>query len=154
MLAEPPEYFFITAGAAEGITQLNAFDGALQQAGIGQYNLIKVTSIAPPNSRRTQVIEVKAGTVVPTAFALIASSKPGDVLAAAVAVALPKDRSFPGLIMEYSAKTSQAEVEETVRKMALQGMELRGFEIGSLESLSVEHRVRKIGCVIAAVLLW
>jgi arginine decarboxylase len=154
MLAEPPEHFFITAGAAEGITSLNAFDGALQQAGIGQYNLIKVTSIAPPNSVRTDSIDVKAGTVVPTAFASISSSKPGEIISAAVSVAVPKDRSKPGMIMEHSAKASKAEVEETVRKMAVQGMNLRGYEIGSLESAAVDHRVAKTGCVIAAVLLW
>jgi hypothetical protein len=38
--------------------------------------------------------------------------------------------------------------------MAEEGMVLRGYEIGSLESASVEHKVEKLGCVIAATLLW
>lgn len=154
MLAEPPERFFITVGAAEGITSLNAFDGALQQAGIGHYNLIKVTSIAPPNSVRSKTIDVKAGTVVPTAFASLDSCEQGEVISAAVAVALPKDRSLPGLIMEHSSKKSRTETEAMVREMAIQGLKLRGYELGSLESAAVEHRVVKTGCVIAAVLLW
>ena len=40
-----------TAGHAEGGTTLNAFDNALLAAGIGNINLIKVSSILPPRSR-------------------------------------------------------------------------------------------------------
>ena len=40
-----------TAGRAEGGTTLNAFDNALLAAGIGNINLIKVSSILPLTSR-------------------------------------------------------------------------------------------------------
>ncbi len=36
-----------TSGSAEGTTPLNAFDNALLAAGIGNINLVKVSSILP-----------------------------------------------------------------------------------------------------------
>ena len=45
-----PEILWPTVGHAEGETRLNAFDNALVAAGIGHWNLVKVTSIAPPGA--------------------------------------------------------------------------------------------------------
>jgi len=42
---------FITHGIGEGLTKLAAFDAALFDAGIANYNLIKLTSIIPPESK-------------------------------------------------------------------------------------------------------
>jgi len=150
----PPGRYFITVGAGEGSTPLNAFDAALIKAGIGHYNLVKVTSICPPGAVRSEVIEALPGSVVPTAFASIQSSMPEELISAAVAAAIAKDERLPGLIMEYSARGHKSEVEEIVRTMAQNGMEMRGYEIARIESMAVEHRVKKKGCVIAAVLLW
>jgi len=56
--------------------------------------------------------------------------------------------------MEYSARGSKAEIEETVRRMALEGMKLRQREIKELLYIAVEHRVQKVGATLAAVVLW
>lgn len=45
----------VTYGKGTGKTELSAFDAALWDAGIGDYNLITLSSIIPPNSK----IEVK-----------------------------------------------------------------------------------------------
>ena len=42
-----PDILWVTHGEAEGDTKLNAFDNALIAAGIGHWNLVKVTSVAP-----------------------------------------------------------------------------------------------------------
>jgi arginine decarboxylase len=154
MLEEPPKRYYITVGASEGLTPLNAFDGALVAAGIGQYNLVKVTSIVPPQAERSDVLTLLTGSIAPAAFATIHSVMPEEMIAAAVSVAIPSNRSLPGLIMEYSDQGHKGEVEEIVRRMAEEGMKLRGYKIASLESLAVEHRVERIGCVIAAVILF
>lgn len=44
-----PDCIWPTSGHAEGITELNAFDNALLNAGIGNLNLIKLSSIVPAN---------------------------------------------------------------------------------------------------------
>ncbi len=41
---------FVTFGIGEGSTKLAAFDRALYDAGIGNYNLIKLSSVIPPGS--------------------------------------------------------------------------------------------------------
>lgn len=42
---------FVTSGTGVGQTQLAAFDAALLHAGIGNFNLIKLSSVIPPNSK-------------------------------------------------------------------------------------------------------
>ena len=71
-----------------------------------------------------------------------------------MALALPEDPERPGLIMEYSSRGSQKEIEETVREMVKEGMKLRGWSIKGLNSTSVEHKVKKVGVALAAVVLW
>jgi arginine decarboxylase len=56
--------------------------------------------------------------------------------------------------MEYSAKGGRREIEEKVRTMAMEGMKLRGWETKELKSIAIEYRVKKIGAVLAAVVLW
>jgi arginine decarboxylase len=40
----------VTYGVGEGLTELAAFDRALYEAGIANFNLIKLSSVIPPNS--------------------------------------------------------------------------------------------------------
>ena len=51
----------VTAGTAEGGTTLNAFDNALLVAGIGNVNLIKVSSIVPPDVDIVELPPIKPG---------------------------------------------------------------------------------------------
>ena len=46
-----PNRLWLAAGAAEGTTELNAFDNALLDGGIGNLNLIKVSSVVPAGGR-------------------------------------------------------------------------------------------------------
>jgi arginine decarboxylase len=154
MKEEPYKQYFITCGSGEGSTPLNAFDNALLSAKIGHYNLVKVTSIIPPFAERTVVIEALPGTVIHTAFASIDSGVKGEIISSAVAVAIPQDRSLPGLIMEHSGIGRKEEIEIKVRKMAEEGMVLRGYKIARIESIAVEHQVVHIGCALSATLLW
>lgn len=154
MIIKTPTHYFMVSGDSEGFTLLNAFDGALLCAGIGDTNLVKMSSIVPPRCRLIAPVPLPAGALVPTAYASITSDVPGEIIASAVAVALPEKPDYPGLIMEYSARGPKAEIEETVRQMAIEGMKLRGRVIKELTSMAVEHRVKKVGATLAAVVLW
>ena len=66
----------VTAGTAEGGTPLNAFDNALLAAGIGNVNLIKVSSIVPPDVDIVDLPKIKPGALVPTAYAAMTSTTP------------------------------------------------------------------------------
>ena len=90
-----------TAGHAEGGTTLNAFDNALLAAGIGNINLIKVSSILPPEVPVIDLPKIKPGALIPTAYAAMTSETPGETVAAAVGYAVPDDPAKNGVIMEF-----------------------------------------------------
>ena len=154
MLCQTPTKYFIVAGTSEGYTELNAFDGALLDSGIGNTNLVKMSSIIPPHCERIEPVQLPYGALVPVAYASIASDLRGEVISAAVAAAFPKDKDKPGLIMEYSSRGRRHDVEKIVRRMAKKGLKMRGEEIDKIKSISIEHEVRKIGAAFAAVVLW
>jgi len=149
-----PTRYFLARGASEGYMPLNAFDGALLQAGIGNTNIVKMSSIVPPHCKPISPIALPPGALVPVAYASITGDIPGEIISAGIAVALPEDENRNGLIMEYSAKGERQKIEETVRNMAMEGMKLRGWEIKDLKSIAIEHRIAKIGAALAAVVLW
>jgi len=154
LFGERPTGFFMVGGAADGYTSLNAFDAALIDAGIGDVNLVKVTSILPPGCAEIASTTLPGGTIAPVAYAYIISDIPGEVISAAVGAALPLDPSKPGLIMEYSARGHKKDAEEIVRTMAVKGMRIRERDIREIKSLAVEHKVQTIGAALAAVVLW
>jgi arginine decarboxylase len=154
MIIKTPEKYFLTTGISEGYTTLNAFDGALMDAGIGNTNLVKMSSICPPRCTEVKRITIPHGSLVPVAYAGITSDNTGEIIAAGVAIAFPDDEDHAGLIMEYSAPEPVKTVEQKVRKMAEEGMKMRGKVIREIKSVAAEHRVYKCGCAFAAVVLW
>ena len=154
MIFKTPTQYFFVSGASDGFTPLNAFDGALLQAGIGNTNIVKMSSIVPPHCQRISPVALPPGAIVPAAYACITSDIPGEIISASVAIALPEDENQNGLIMEYSAKGERLKIEEIVRNMAVEGMKLRGWKIKELKSIGIEYRIKKIGAALAAVILW
>ena len=154
MIFKTPTQYFLVSGASDGYTALNAFDGALLQAGIGNTNIVKMSSIVPPHCQRISPIALPPGALVPAAYAAITSEVPGEIISAGVAVALPEDENQNGLIMEYSANGDRHKIEEIVRNMAIEGMKLRGWKIRDLQTVVSEYQVKRIGATLAAVVLW
>lgn len=148
-----PQKFTLLAGSAEGPTRLNAFDNALLKAGIGNVNLIRVSSILPPGAVEYEHLEIIPGSLMPTAYGTITSEIEGELIAAAVAIGIG-DRDQYGVIMEFSGRTDRKHAEETVAEMARQAFISRGRPLEKLLVRGTEHRVEKIGCAFAAVALW
>ncbi len=143
----------VTAGCAEGGTALNAFDNALLAAGIGNVNLVKVSSIVPPDVDIVTLPQIRAGAIVHTAYAAETSETPGETIVAAVGYAIPEDRTKAGMIMEYHDRTDRETAEQAIRAMLAEAFAVRGERIRELRVVAVEHRVAKIGCAVAAVAL-
>lgn len=151
MLPTPKKYF-LTAASSEGRSNLTAFDNALLKARIGNVNLIRVSSILPPEAELDQGLEIPPGSLVPTAYGSIISDVPGEIISAAVAIGLSED-SF-GVIMEYSGKCSKAQAEEIITAMVREAFETRQKPLKEIKVAAVEHKVEKLGCAFAAVPLW
>ncbi len=154
MIIKTPSKFFFVKGASEGYMPLNAFDGALIEAGVGNTNLIKMSSIIPPHCQEVEPFPLPQGALIPAAYASITSQEPGEVISAAVAAAFPEEEDHAALIMEYAAKGSKGEVEATVVRMAGEGMKMRGKRVKTIKSVAVEHVVKRCGAAFAAVVLW
>lgn len=148
-----PRKFTLVAGKGEGRTPLNAFDRALLAAGIGNLNLLRVSSILPPHAEPVDRLDVQPGSLLPTAYGTIGSSQPGDLIAAAVGVGIATRENY-GVIMEFEGHCGQAEAEETVARMVEEAFETRGLPLNQCLVRGVEHRVERHGAVLAAVALW
>lgn len=142
-----------TAGHAEGGTPLNAFDNALLAAGIGNINLLKVSSILPPDVPVIDLPKIKPGALVPTAYAAMTSDVPGETVAAAVGYAIPDDPAKNGVIMEFHGVASRVEAERQIHAMLDEAFRVRGEVVRERRVVAVEHTVERIGCALAAITL-
>jgi len=154
MIRAVPKRFFLTSGSGEASNPLNAFDAALLRAGIGDTNLVKMSSILPPRAEEITPCQFPKGTLVPVAFGELTCDRPGTRISAAVAVGIPEDPEMAGLIMECSHEGTPAACERSARAMVREGMEqIRGIKVREIKSISASLTVRRVGAVFAAVVL-
>ncbi len=156
VIIKTPTKYFLASGSSEGFSLLNAFDGALLASGVGDTNLVRMSSILPPGCEEVKPapVPMPQGALVPVAYAALNCDVPGEVISAAVAIGIPDDENRAGLIMEYSARAEESAVVEQVKKMVEKGMEMRNRAIREIVSISATYRVTSIGAVFAAVVLW
>jgi arginine decarboxylase len=101
----------ITKGTGTGDTKIAAFDAALFDAGIANYNLIRLSSIIPPNSR----IELKKYVTPPDEFGhrlyIVYASEiqveAGKEAWAGVGWTLADDGNGKGLFTEHEGHSEQ-----------------------------------------------
>jgi len=148
------EHIYVCAGVGRGTTLLTAFDQALRNAGVGDYNLLKVSSIVPPGARLVNNIGVPKGSLLPIAYGAISSTDEGEVISAAVSVAIPLDGNQVGVIMEFSGYTSEEKAREIVKRMAEEAMKNRNLQIKELIIKSASARIEGPTSVFAGVALW
>lgn len=139
----------ITSGRAEGPTKLNTFDNALLDAGIGDVNLIKVSSILPADTEIVSVPNFQAGKMVNCVLAYKYSSVEGDLISAAVAVA--KSNDFGCVVENTGVNKDIDEVKAEAEAMVKYMMDVRGLNIKEIIIEGKSHIVKKQGAVVAAV---
>lgn len=148
-----PVRFTLGAGWGEAETPLNAFDAALLAAGMGDINLLRVSSILPPGAVHTEQLDIPDGMLVPTAYGTIFCNEAGQKIAAAIAVGLPADNGC-GVIMECSGYCSKQEIEQQITGMVEAAFAMRERQLREIKLLAVEHTVNKCGSVFAGCALW
>lgn len=153
MLSTPDLYTLVSA-SAEGEKELTAFDQALLKAGVGNVNLLRVSSILPPGAEYVKALALPPGSLLPIAYGSISSSEPGALIAAAVAVGIGPSIDDFGVIMEFAGHCTQQEAEGEVKKMVTEAFRYRGKELIEIKVAGVEHHVRCCGCVFAGIPLW
>ncbi len=139
----------IVSGKDEGPTKLNAFDNALSNAGIGDVNLIKVSSMLSGNAEICGLPKLKPGAMVNCVLSRITSDNSGDIITAVVAIAIGEEL---GCVVEISGINKHPddlvnESEEMVRYM----IEKRKVEIKDLIVECSTAQVENIASCIASV---
>jgi arginine decarboxylase len=140
----------ITSGKAEGPTKLNAFDNALLEAGIGDVNLIKVSSILPAATKIIELPTLTPGDMINCVLSYVSSDNGGDIICAAIAVATSSDF---GCVVENSGINKDPEkIREDAISMVKYMMEVRNKEIKELIVEEINHKVVNEGAAVAAVI--
>lgn len=145
-----PRLLHLTQGCSEGLTPLTAFDNALREAGIDNLNLVKVSSIVPKGARFGPRPELPVGTVVPTVYTQVVSNVPGEVVSAVIAAGVGE---HGGVLMEYHHRGTAENAERIVTAMVEEGFQRRGWKLDDVKYATAEHKVDRLGCATAAVLL-
>ncbi|WP_407423877.1 pyruvoyl-dependent arginine decarboxylase [Methanobrevibacter sp.] len=139
----------IVCGKDEGPTKLNAFDNALSDAGIGDVNLIKVSSMLSANTIVEKLPKLKAGAMVNCVLSEITSDNPGDEITAVIAVAIGEKL---GCVVETTGINKDLKyLEDKAEFMVRYMMEKRDVEINDLIIKSSATTVENIASVVASV---
>jgi arginine decarboxylase len=100
-----PNEAFLTKGVGHHKEKLQSFEMALRDAGIAQLNLVRVSSIFPPNCKlvpkKQGLANLKSGAVTFCVISDNATNEPHRLVAASVGLSIPKDRSHYGYLSEH-----------------------------------------------------
>ena len=149
--------YYITSGSGTSDNpnhKLVAFDNALIQAGISNYNLVRVSSILPASAIRQTAMNLPLASPLHTAYATVSSNILGEQIATAIAVGIPKNKSDIGVIMEAIGTTAE-ETAEIARSMVIEAMKNHGIEIDHIEFSSIEGTVSTgYLSLVSAIAMW
>lgn len=153
-----PKLVFLTCGVGHGETELTAFDVALLDSGIGNLNLMKVTSVFPPGARIANLdevtFEIPRGALIPTVYTRSIHSTRGFIIASAIGVGIPENAANNGMIFESSIIGPRDRAEKLVRDMISEAFDVRNVSLKEAVVASSETEVLgKVACTVAAALL-
>ena len=100
-----PKTAFITKGVGKHKEKLTSFEMALRDAKIAEFNLVKVSSIFPPNCtlvpRSVGLKTLSPGEIVHVVMSENATNEPNRLIAASAGIAIPKEQGQHGYISEH-----------------------------------------------------
>ncbi|MDN3512042.1 MAG: arginine decarboxylase, pyruvoyl-dependent [Candidatus Jettenia sp. CY-1] len=102
-----PRLVFFTKGVGKHKDKLQSFELALRKAGIEKCNLVRVSSIFPPNckivTREQGVAMLKAGQVIFCVMSENSTSEPNRMISSSVGMAVPSEHAHYGYLSEHHA---------------------------------------------------
>jgi len=142
----------IVWGESEGKTLLSAFDGALVNAGIHNFNLIALSSVIPPKSviheTGTYTSFDRVGDILYVVISSFSSHKSNALISAGLGWVQTQEG---GLMIESKGEFSREECEEEIRVGLTEMMEARGWN-GEIKMKAVTHKVKeRANVTVAAV---
>lgn len=148
-----PKEFFVTSGkAVSPISELNAFDLALKNAGIAQCNLVSVSSVLPPGCREIKLKRMPIGSITHAVVARM-SAEGEATIGAGIVWAWEKDKRY-GIVAEAHGCMDQKDLGKTLEWKIREMAKIREIEIEKINYLTETLKVpaNNYGCVIAALI--
>lgn len=100
-----PTKIFFTKGVGVAKDKLTSFEAALRDADIEAFNLVHISSIFPPNckiiSKNEGLKLLKLGEIVYLVLARNETNEPNRLIAAAIGLAQPADKTQYGYLAEH-----------------------------------------------------
>ncbi len=100
-----PKMMFLTKGKGTHKDYLTSFEMSLRDAGIGDLNLVSVSSIKPPNCKVVGIKDgrgyLRPGQIAFTVMARSATNEPNRLIAASIGLARPADENQYGYLSEH-----------------------------------------------------
>jgi len=154
-LVPVPSRFFVTSGKGINKTsELNAFDLALLQAGIGEQNLVSVSSVLPVGIRQVDRTRIARGAITHCVLARHAGGE-GEVISAGIAYGFRSDGEG-GYVAEAHLHGTQKSLKEFLRWRMTEIAHFRGVELRRIhyrtEELSIPMDHYGV-CIAACVFL-
>lgn len=140
-----PKQMFLTRGVGVHKEKLVSFELALRDAGIAEYNLVRVSSIFPPNceiiSKEEGLKKLRYGQVVFCVLSDNAVREQSRLIAASIGVALPREKHKHGYLSEHhSYGETEQEASDYAEDMAA---EMLATTLGIPIESSLQYDERK-----------
>ena len=135
-----PRKFFVTSGkAASKVSDLNAFDMALRDAGIGEQNLVSVSSIIPASCHQVDRRPLPMGAITHCVLAQQRGNE-GETISAGISYAMRAD-GLGGYVAEGHMHGGKKALREVLLWKMEEMAKLRGVELRDIfykiEELSI-----------------
>ncbi|MCF6156535.1 MAG: arginine decarboxylase, pyruvoyl-dependent [Candidatus Brocadia sp.] len=102
-----PRLVFFTKGVGKHKDKLQSFELALRKAGIEKCNLVRVSSIFPPNckivTKEQGTAMLKSGQVIFCVMSENSTNEPNRMISASVGMAVPSEHEHYGYLSEHHA---------------------------------------------------
>ncbi len=132
-----PTKFFVTSGAAlSEISDLNAFDQALLNAGIGEQNLVSVSSILPVGIQQVDKRTLPMGAITHCVLSQQRGNE-GEMISAGIAYAFRSDGKG-GYVVEGHMHGTQSNLKEFLKWKMEEMAKLRGVKLKKIEYVTQE----------------
>ncbi|MEE8198756.1 MAG: pyruvoyl-dependent arginine decarboxylase [Thermoplasmata archaeon] len=154
MVPVPSRFFVTGAEAVSPVSDLNAFDKALLGAGVGEQNLVSVSSVLPPGIQEVDPKALPPGMITYAVLAQMRGNE-GEMIAAGIAYAFRKEKGH-GYVAEGHMHGTRDALEEILEWKMEEMARHREIDFGTIRyriqdlSVPMDHYG---ACVAALVFL-
>jgi arginine decarboxylase len=147
-----PKSFFITSGKATSpVSELNAFDLALEKAKISQCNIVTVSSILPQKCVEVELQKIPVGSITYAVLARMDGDE-GTTIGAGIAYGFSSDMSY-GIVAETHGYMDSEALKEILEWKIQEMAKIRHIRLKNITYRTDVLRVPmdNYGCVVCAL---